>query len=174
MRGIIPVTGERHGQRGRHIQSKHSGINLHRAWILMPGQGLDDLLRLPVIKHVHDIAVPERVGRHRNRKVHPVSFSPFHGLLEPVPHGFICDGPQRFTPAGTGGDQPALHLPDIAYICQRDQTDLIFRRRPRRARTFSDSTRTKGRRPSRSKDSGVRVRASPIRIPVFHMVANSM
>lgn len=92
----------------------------------MPGQGLDDLLRLPVIKHVHDIAVPERVGRHRNRKVHPVSFSPFHGLLEPVPHGFICDGPQRFTPAGTGGDQSALHLPDIAYICQRDQTDLIF------------------------------------------------
>lgn len=81
LRGIIPVTGERHGQRGRHIQSKHSGINLHRAWILMPGQGLDDLLRLPVIKHVHDIAVPERVGRHRNRKVHPVSFSPFHCLL---------------------------------------------------------------------------------------------
>lgn len=64
--GIIPVTGERHSQRGCHVQRKHSGINLHRARILVPGQGLDDLLRLLVIKHVHDIAVPECMRRHRN------------------------------------------------------------------------------------------------------------
>lgn len=67
--GIIPVTGEGHDQRGRHVQRKHSYINLHRARILAPSQCLDDLLRLPVIEHVHDVAVAERVRRYRNRKV---------------------------------------------------------------------------------------------------------
>lgn len=130
LRSIPPVTCERHCQRGSHIQCKHSGINLHRTWIPVTSQCLDDFPGLAVIEHVHDIAVPEGVWCDRNRKVYPVSFGPFHGLLQPVPHGFICDGPQRFTPAGTGGDHPALHLPDIAYICQRDQTDLILGRAP--------------------------------------------
>lgn len=60
----------------------------------------------------------------------PVGFGPLHCLLQPVTHGFIGNGPQRFTPAGTGGDHPARHLSDIAYIGQRDQADLIFRRAP--------------------------------------------
>ncbi len=56
LRGIMPVTGERHGQGGRHIQRKYPGIDFHRARILMPGQCLDDLPGLPVIKHVGDAA----------------------------------------------------------------------------------------------------------------------
>ncbi|KDV35119.1 porin [Escherichia coli O69:H11 str. 07-3763] len=49
-----------------------------------------------------------------------------------------------------------------------------FGGRPRRARTFSDRIRTNGLTPSRSNDSGVSIRASPIRIPVFQRVANSI
>ncbi|SVS99380.1 Uncharacterised protein [Klebsiella pneumoniae] len=33
----------------------------------MPGQRLVDLPELPVIKHVHDIAVPEGMRRHGDR-----------------------------------------------------------------------------------------------------------
>lgn len=29
LRGIMPVTDERHGQCGRHVQRKHSGIHLN-------------------------------------------------------------------------------------------------------------------------------------------------
>ncbi|KOZ57771.1 hypothetical protein ACP71_22725, partial [Escherichia coli] len=42
LRSIPPVTCERHCQRGSHIQRKHSGINLHRTWIPVTCQGLDD------------------------------------------------------------------------------------------------------------------------------------
>ena len=61
-RSIPPVTCERHCQRGSHIQCKHSGINLHRTWIPVTSQCPDDFPGLAVIKHVHDMAVPEGVG----------------------------------------------------------------------------------------------------------------
>ena len=63
---IPPVTRKRHGQCGRHIQRKHSGIHLHRARIPVPDQRLNDLPGLAVIKHMYDIAVPESMGCHRN------------------------------------------------------------------------------------------------------------
>src|SRR5699024_10296316 len=69
LRSIPPVTCERHCQRGSHIQCKHSGINLHRTWIPVTNQCLDDFPGLAVIEHVHDIAVPEGVWCDRNRKV---------------------------------------------------------------------------------------------------------
>ncbi len=47
----------------------------------MPGQCLDNLPGLPVIKHVHDIAVTESMRRHGDRKMHAVSFSPLHRLF---------------------------------------------------------------------------------------------
>lgn len=75
LRSIPPVTCERHCQRGSHIQCKHSGINLHRTWIPVTSQCLDDFPGLAVIEHVHDIAVPEGVWCDRNRKVYPVSSS---------------------------------------------------------------------------------------------------
>ncbi len=85
---IAPVTCERHYQRGSHIQRKNSGINLHRTWIPVTSQCLDDFPGLAVIEHVHDIAVPEGVWCDRNRKVYPVSFGPSDSLLQPVAHGF--------------------------------------------------------------------------------------
>ena len=75
LRSIPPVTCERHCQRGSHIQCKHSGINLHRTWIPVTSQCLDDFPGLAVIEHVHDIAVPEGMWCDRNRKVYPVCFS---------------------------------------------------------------------------------------------------
>ncbi len=59
LRGIATVTGKGNGQGGSHVQRKYPGIDFHRARILMPGQRLDDLPGLTVIKHVHDIAVPD-------------------------------------------------------------------------------------------------------------------
>ena len=82
LRGISPITGKGNGQGGSHVQRKYPGIDFHRARILMPGQCLDDLPGLPVIKHVHDIAVPESMRRYRNRKMHAVSFSPLHRLFQ--------------------------------------------------------------------------------------------
>ena len=67
---IAPVTCERHCQRGSHIQRKNSGINLHRTWIPVTSQCLDDFPGLAVIEHVHDIAVPEGMWCDRNRKMH--------------------------------------------------------------------------------------------------------
>lgn len=84
LRGISTVTGKGNGQGGSHVQRKYPGIDFHRARILMPGQRLDDLPGLPVIKHVHDIAVPEGMQRHGDRKMHAVSFSPLHRLFQPV------------------------------------------------------------------------------------------
>lgn len=46
----MPVTAERHGQCGRHIQR------------------LDNIPGLSMIEHVHDIAVPEGMERHWNEK----------------------------------------------------------------------------------------------------------
>ena len=57
LRGISPITGKGNGQGGSHVQRKYPGIDFHRARILMPGQCLDDLPGLPVIKHVHDIGI---------------------------------------------------------------------------------------------------------------------
>ena len=57
LRSIPTVTCERHCQRGSHIQRKNSGINLHRTWIPVTSQCLDDFPGLAVIEHVHDIAV---------------------------------------------------------------------------------------------------------------------
>lgn len=91
LRGIMPVTGERYGQRGRHIQRKHPRIHFHLARTLVTCQRLNYLLGLAVIDHMHDIAVPEGMRHHRNRKIHLVSFGPFHDLFQPVPHGFIGD-----------------------------------------------------------------------------------
>ena len=51
LRGIATVTGKGNGQGGSHVQRKYPGIDFHRARILMPGQCLDDLPGLPVIKH---------------------------------------------------------------------------------------------------------------------------
>ncbi|STX40178.1 Uncharacterised protein [Klebsiella pneumoniae] len=93
LRSIPPVTCERHCQRGSHIQCKHSGINLHRTWIPVTNQCLDDFPGLAVIEHVHDIAVPEGVWCDRNRKVNPVCFGPSDSLLQPVAHGFVGHGP---------------------------------------------------------------------------------
>ena len=93
LRGISPITGKGNGQGGSHVQRKYPGIDFHRARILMPGQRLDELPGLPVIKHVHDIAVPEGVWCDRNRKVYPVSFGPSDSLLQPVAHGFVGHGP---------------------------------------------------------------------------------
>lgn len=75
LRGISTVSGKGNGQGGSHVQRKYPGIDFHRARILMPGQRLDDLPELPVIKHVHDIAVPEGMRRHGDRKMHAISFS---------------------------------------------------------------------------------------------------
>jgi len=63
---ITSVSREGHGQCGRHVQRKHPRINFHRARILVVGEGLNHLLRLPVIEHVHDIAVPEGMRGHLN------------------------------------------------------------------------------------------------------------
>lgn len=93
LRGISPITGKGNGQGGSHVQRKYPGIDFHRARILMPGQRLDDLPGLTVIKHVHDIAVPESMRRYRNRKMHAVSFSPLHRLFQPVAHCLIRDRP---------------------------------------------------------------------------------
>lgn len=90
---IAPVTCERHCQRGSHIQRKNSGINLHRTWIPVTSQCLDDFPGLAVIEHVHDIAVPEGMWCDRNRKMHAVSFSPLHRLFQPVAHCLIRDRP---------------------------------------------------------------------------------
>lgn len=68
------------------MRTPHSGIKLHQARIQVPGQGLDHFLRLMVIKHVHDIAVPERVRCHRNLKVYPVSFSQFRMVSSVTAH----------------------------------------------------------------------------------------
>lgn len=57
------------------------------------GQSLNNFPGLLVIEHVHDIAVAERMRRHRNRKMHTVFSGPLHHLLQPVAHGFISDGP---------------------------------------------------------------------------------
>lgn len=172
-RCIPPITGKRNRQGGRQLQRKHPGIHFHRAWILVAGQSLNNFLRLPVVKHVHDVAVSKRMRCHRNRKMHPVSFGPFHRLLQPVTHGFIGDGPQWFAPAGTGGHHPAFHLTHKIPVRQRNQPHFILGRAPA-ARGLSDNTRTNGRSPSKSNDSGVSILASPIRMPVFHMVANSI
>lgn len=93
MRGIMPVTGERHGQCGGHIQREYPGIHLHGARILVTGQCLNNFPGLAVIERVHDIAVPECMRCNRNLKMDPVSFGPLHGLLQPVTHGFIGNGP---------------------------------------------------------------------------------
>lgn len=73
LRGISPITGKGNGQGGSHVQRKYPGIDFHRARILMPGQCLDDLPGLPVIKHVHNIAVTESMRRYRNRKMHAIT-----------------------------------------------------------------------------------------------------
>ena len=93
LRGISPITGKGNGQGGSHVQRKYPGIDFHRARILMPGQCLDDLPGLPVIKHVHNIAVTESMRRHGDRKMHAVSFSPLHRLFQPVAHCLIRDRP---------------------------------------------------------------------------------
>ena len=93
LRGISTVTGKGNGQGGSHVQRKSPGIDFHRARILMPGQRLDDLPGLPVIKHLHDIAVLEGMQRHGDRKMHAVSFSPLHRLFQPVAHCLIRDRP---------------------------------------------------------------------------------
>ncbi len=69
-RCIPPITGKRNRQGGRQLQRKHPGIHFHRAWILVAGQSLNNFLRLPVVKHVHDVAVSKRMRCHRNRKMH--------------------------------------------------------------------------------------------------------
>ena len=86
LRGISTVSGKGNGQGGSHVQRKYPGIDFHRARILMPGQRLPGLT---VIKHVHDIAVPEGMRRHGDRK----SFSPLHRLFQPVAHCLIRDRP---------------------------------------------------------------------------------
>ena len=88
LRGISPITGKGNGQGGSHVQRKYPGIDFHRARILMPGQRLDDLPELPVIKHV-----PEGMRRHGDRKMHAISFSPLHRLFQPVAHCLIRDRP---------------------------------------------------------------------------------
>lgn len=92
----------------------------------MPDQGLDHLQRLPVIEHVHDVGMPERVGRHRDRQVHAVSGGPADRRLQPVPHGFIGHGPQRLAPLWPRGGHPALHLVDVTAIGQGHQAHGIF------------------------------------------------
>lgn len=116
----------------------------------MSGQRLNHFPWLPVIKHMHDIAVTKRVRSF---------YGQFRMVLSVTAHS---DSRRR----GRLVIHPALYLPDIANICQRDQTDLIFGGRPRRARAFSDNTRTKGRSPPRSNDLRGQRWASPIRIPV--------
>ena len=90
---ITTIAGKWDGKGCRQLQREHAGIDFHRARILMANQCLNDFLWLPVIEHMHDVAVPEGMGRHRYWKMHPVSFGPLHCLLQPVTHGFIGDGP---------------------------------------------------------------------------------
>lgn len=77
LRGISTITGKGNGQGGSHVQRKYPGIDFHRARILMPGQCLDDLPGLPVIKHVHNIAVTESMRRHGDRKCTPSASARF-------------------------------------------------------------------------------------------------
>lgn len=148
LRSIPTVTCERHCQRGSHIQCKHSGINLHRTWIPVTSQCPDDFPGLAVIEHVHDIAVPEGMWCDRNRKCTPSASARFTACFSQLRIVSSVTGHNRLPPAGPGGDHPAFHLPDIAYICQRNRAHFIFGGRPRRARTFSDRIRTNGLTPS--------------------------
>ena len=120
-----PVTVKGTASVGNHIQCKHPRVYLHRAGS-MADQGLDNFSRLAVIKHVHDIAVPESVWCDRNRKVYPVSFGPSRQPASASCAWFRRSRPIMVHDDGAGGDHPAFHLPDIAYICQRNQADLIF------------------------------------------------
>lgn len=66
LRGISPITGKGNGQGGSHVQREYPGIHLHGARILVTGQCLNHFPGLAMIEHVHDVAVPESMGGHRN------------------------------------------------------------------------------------------------------------
>ena len=131
----------------------------------MADQSLDNFSRLAVIKHVHDIAVA---------KCTPSAFARFTA----------CFSQLRMVSSVTdhSGSRRRGRVVTIQLsICRTKFTSVrgtrrtaSFGGRPRRPRTFSDSTRTNGLKPSRSNDSGVSVLASPMRMPVFHRVANSI
>lgn len=115
------LSAERHRQRRRHVQRKHPRIHLDRPRVLMTGQRLDHLERLPVIEHVHDVGVAERMRRHGNRKMHPVIIRPLYGRLQPVAHRLIGRGPQRFAAPGAFGGHPAPDLMHVAGVGERHQ-----------------------------------------------------
>lgn len=77
-----------------HVQRKYPRINHHRTRTLMASQHLNHFLRLAVIEHVHDVAVTERMWRHRNGIINTVFSGPLHRLLQPVAHRIIGDVPQ--------------------------------------------------------------------------------
>lgn len=88
------VSRKRHLQRRRQLQRKHPRVDLHRSGVTVTGECLDNLRRLPVIQHVHDVRVPESVRCHRHREYNPVICRPLHRRLQPVTHCFIGCRPQ--------------------------------------------------------------------------------
>ena len=93
----------------------------------MTSQCLDDFPGLAVIEHVHDIAVPEGVcgvtGIEKCTPSASARLTACFSQLRMVSSVTAHNGSRR---RGRVGDHPAFHLPDIAYIRQRNQADFIF------------------------------------------------
>ncbi len=156
---------ERHCQRGSHIQRKNSGINLHERGSLWPASAWMTFRGW----RWWACAWYSCAGRcvvWPESKSYSVSFGPSDSLLQPVAHGFVVtahNGSRRrgrvviiqlstawhslYPSAEPGG----LHL--LAGSASR--THFFGQDPHKRSYTIQ------------SNDSGVSIRASPIRIPVF-------
>ena len=116
----------------RDVQRKPPGINLRRRQALVAHQALQRLQRDPHVKHVHGVAVPESVRRHRYRKSHAVIRCGSHGFVEPGPYGTVDNRLQahlfrpsdvRIAPLNRDPQRGHHHLQlgDVLRIGQRDQ-----------------------------------------------------
>ncbi|KGQ16444.1 hypothetical protein NX82_07025 [Proteus mirabilis] len=109
------------------IERKHARVGFCGFQPGMPGIGLYNFQRNPMLDQVHTEAVTERVAGNRDTKSDRVTFCEVQCLPDPVTRRVITlHRPEQLLFTNTQGGQKFTHLPDILRIGQRNKTEHLF------------------------------------------------